>query len=1392
MAALGGLLAAAILKVVGDQIASAIGGQIKLQQNFEKDLKKMKMALESVDALLEDAGKRSVTDKATLLWLKRLKDTMYAISDMIDEFEADTEVISQPSARKVYVRYRNPSSLYFVVTLETKDMFSFKKYLAIMIPCITVVPKITMANKMEKMREDLEVITDQHKKFRLTEGTNANEPKVTDIRETWSIMETQIVGRTEEKEEILSSLFDSMTKEITILPIYGIGGLGKTTLAKMIYNNTQFKEYSQVWVYVSQTFDLKKIGNSIISQLSEKGKESEYTGMEMIHKSLQKLLANKKILIVLDDLWEGEEFHLQSLKDMLRVGKGGNVVVIVTTRDEDIAKKISTIKPYKLAPLTDDICWSIIKQKSVFESRDDNKEKLEKIGKVIAMKCAGVALAAKSLGHMLQSMNFGEWESVRDSDIWNVSSSQVLASLKLSYNDSYLKLCFAYCAIFPKGHKIIKDDLIRQWVSLGFSTWQLGERYISHLLGFSFLEHSKSPSTIKLYDEDITLLTMHDLVHDLARLVMDDEILVVGKGGNTEGIWYHYALLDDCSKPLGLESSKIRALRFMDCDKIELHHAAFSSAKSLRVLDLSECIIHKLPDSIGVLKQLRYLNAPRVQDAVIPNDIIKLSKLLYLNLHGSSKILALPESIGKIEGLAYLDLSGCSEIAKLPESFGRLKELVHLDLSNCSCIGGISEFLGSLTKLKYLNLSHCKKIGEMPEALGALSELEYLNLSFSSYLESCQEAEVLGTLNKLEYLNLSSEKCDLRKLPEALGTFIQLKYLNLSGCIEMSELPRSFRSLKNLVHLDLSYCYGIACLDEALAGLSNLQHLNLLGTSIMLLPENVTELSNLSNLEHLDLSDNLMSSIPESICNLRKLHTLNLAECSDLEKIPDSIGTMDSLKFLDISGCWGIIEAPQVGSSAISLPHFVVQPGDDGHSSSNLVLLQDMDPVVLKLTELENVKSVKEAQCINLMGKKKLEDLKLEWTREAERFVDHKILMENLVPPSTLKELEICGYSGASFPAWLVLDQLPNLEHLVLRGMANLEEWTTSHSSGEQHVLARLKIHDCPMLRIKPLPPKARKWVISKSDNVLSSWEECTGPHTNATSFFSAVTTMLKVENCNVPLHQWSLLQHFPGLSYLHIKSSVDLTGSPEVIQHLSSLKTLKLQDKYLEELPKWLNENMWQLTNLELNDCKNMASLPQWLGELTSLEELVLWDCAVLSSLPESIQHLTRLKKLNISRCPEFNHLGERVCLLPSSLEELNIWYCNGIKCLPEGMKQLTNLQTLNILHCPDLKQWCELEENIMKLAHIKEKVQVGCRDRWCTSRPVSGEEPQWQSSRGAEGMAEGEQEELQIGSSDCWNIFRGMTLRLLTDWRKMVGGTGRIELRSCLSKRLPEIPEK
>jgi hypothetical protein len=105
MSELGGMLAAALLKVVGDQIGSVIGGQITLQKNLSKDLERMKMALESVESVLEDGEARSIKDKSTRLWLKRLKVAMYAITDMIDEFETNTQAITQRSKKKVCIRH---------------------------------------------------------------------------------------------------------------------------------------------------------------------------------------------------------------------------------------------------------------------------------------------------------------------------------------------------------------------------------------------------------------------------------------------------------------------------------------------------------------------------------------------------------------------------------------------------------------------------------------------------------------------------------------------------------------------------------------------------------------------------------------------------------------------------------------------------------------------------------------------------------------------------------------------------------------------------------------------------------------------------------------------------------------------------------------------------------------------------------------------------------------------------------------------------------------------------------------------------------------------------------------------------------------------------------------
>ncbi|TVU50783.1 hypothetical protein EJB05_02173, partial [Eragrostis curvula] len=954
---------------------------------------------------------------------------------------------------------------------------------------------LAMHHLITKVGKEPKEITDQQQNLNFMISPTCHELESVDIREKSSDGgQGYIVGRTEEKKEILSSLLESMTQKIIILPIYGIGGIGKTTFAKMIYNDINFKHYSRVWVYVSPRFDLNKIGNSIISQVS--GNESQVKGKREIDNRLKNLLSDKKILIVLDDLWEDNSFQLKDLKDMLNLGESINTVILVTTRNERVAEKICTNhKPYKINSLTNDMCWHVIKEKCGFEARDD-REQLRDIGWNIALKCGGVALAAQSLGYMLQSMTFDEWMKVKDSDIWNESisedvslSNHVLASLKLSYNkgvalaaqylgymlpsmkfDEWMKVkdsdicnesisevvslsnhvlaslklsynnmapclrsCFTYCSVFPKGHRIAKvmveilrvvevsmlgksADILgsmRDYVAPGFEpSWLVPQN--EDALGFKgAADVVASRRASGAYHEDVTSFTMHDLVHDLARSIMGHEILDATKKGNTWGSSSCYALLTDCSKPLGLSTTStdiLKALLFLECDRIELCASAFSSATSLCVLDLSECSIQELPDSIDELKELRYLSAPGIQARSIPDSFTKLSKLHYLTISGS-EIVALPESIGEMEG--------------------------------------VSQSLGGLMKLQYLNLSDCMNIGDLPRTLGKLTKLQYLNLSNSSYLRVL-EAEVLGSLTRLTYLNLSSELSPLRMLPEALGNFIQLRNDNLYG-------------------------------------------------------------------------------VPETFGKLDKLHTLDLSYCCNLQMLPASISESISLKLLSMM-------ALEERDESILWP---VKAGD-GESNRTL---EAKNPTILVISKLEILKSAEEARRIKLKEKRRIEKLTLEWTNDvdyAKRFVEDIKVMGELVPPRTLRSLKLQGYNSQRFPTWVTciasilphlaeivmvdlpmcntlppLGQLLKLERLVITrmnsikkidskfyggpkafpklkyldvsNMESLEEWDYTTNLEMFHRLWKLCVSGCPKLTFKPSKPMGKNILIRASFPDLGS-----------------------------------------------------------------------------------------------------------------------------------------------------------------------------------------------------------------------------------------------------------------------------------------------------------------
>ncbi|CAM0948563.1 unnamed protein product [Alopecurus aequalis] len=1052
----------------------------------------------------------------------------------------------------------------------------------------TIVLENTIANEVKKSVEELYNITNQDRSLNYVLDNSSNVQQCTDIRETASdVEEALIIGRTEEKQKTLATLSGSITPEFTVLPIYGIGGIGKTTLAQLVFNDSQFAGYTRLWVYVSQNLDLNKIGNSIISQLS---KETHVVEKQMIHNKLRELLAGKKILIVLDDVWEKNPGTIKDLKAMLRLGVGSTVTIIVTTRDEAIAREIChTVEPYKLETLTDQICWEIIKQKTNFKDRVDKKQ-LKHIGRAIATRCGGVALAAQSLGYTLNGKTSDEWESVRDNYIWNVPCSEdpssgndeVLASLLLSYTHmpECLKLCFSYCAVFPKGHNIVKYDLIHQWIALGFTesskifnSMQLCEKYVTQLLGMSFLQYSKTSLSDGLGGKDVTLFTMHDLVHDLARVILDDQFSDKGSAG---GERCRYALLTDCIKPVQLSltsPTNIKALYFRDCGKLELRGDAFSLAMCLHVLDLSECLIQMLPDSVGQLKHLRYLHAPRIKARMTPDCITKLSELNYLNLRDSRNISALPDSIGDIKGLMHLDLSGSIGIRELPVSFAELKQLVYLDLSGC-----------------YMSI----------DVVG-FTKLQHLNLSGRS--------------------NLYNNR---RLLPEVIGNLTKLRYLNLSRCLVNRNL---FKVPEGLSHDEIN---------------------SLLGS-----------ITTLSNLEHLYLSQNYeLSSIPESIGNLRKLHTLDLSHCFFLKKLPDSMVKMVSLKVLNVGRCDRLDQSTIPLFNFVSLPHFVVHASSET-CSSNIILLNPTNPVELTVDRIENVNSAEEAQSIKLMEKQKIKELKFQWTVAARRFVDDEEVLEKLVPPSSVQILHIIGYENVSIPYWLMgisqylpnlrqinlcdfpwcknlpqLSKLPNLRWLDLCRMGSLEEWNTSYASGEEGrtellfpKLYNLSIKECAKLRIKPCLPRAMFFSIVDCDNVLLT-------HISASS--SSPITNLVVQKSKLPLCEWRLLHQLPALRSLTITSCSDLSLNQE-------------------ELPRW-SIKLKFLQELRLCGCRSMASLPRWLGELASLEKFMILCCDGVGSLPDSIQKLTKLDHLTIRGCPI-------------------------------------------------LKEWCESEENKMKLAHIRQK---------------------------------------------------------------------------------------
>ncbi|TYH23560.1 hypothetical protein ES288_A03G023400v1 [Gossypium darwinii] len=640
--------------------------RISLAWGVGEEFEKLKQTLAAIRAV---APNLELTH-----WLQKFKDACYEMEDLIDEFEIQAlrrQVLEQGSiGRKV------------------RHFFSGSNFLAI---------RFRMGNKIKKANEMLNEIAAKTANFHLTEKHETN--VIHRERETSSFVQTSsVIGRDEAKQHLVNFLKNPADGEdIPVLPTVRIGGIGKTTLAKLMFNEESVKSHFElrIWVCVTEDFDIKQLMIKIIK--SATGMNCKDMNKEELHKVLQDCLNGKRFFMVIDDVWNEDKKKLSELKDLL-CGEAQGSRIIVTTRSRK--------------HLSDENCLSLFLKLAFKEGEEKQHDNLVKIREGIVQKCKGVALAVKTLGSLLRSTRAQhEWEVVRDSELVKLKQEEndILPALKLSYDHLpwYLKQCFAFCSVFPKDFEFGHYRLIQLWMANGF----LQSRYENEEpedIGNRYLQELQSRSFFQQVEDDIvySAFKMHDLVHDLALSVAQNEMNSCN----------HYSTGNQDASQLPNNLGCLQSLFLLDeegkADSESLIAEGISGSKHLRNGN-----IKRLPNSICNLQSLQTLDLYEcrgIED--LPKDIREWNIVLKFSSDFGFKIPNYITNFGNFrlihQTLQHLFISNLENVLTLPTWFQHFTSLQILYVRNCSKLSSLPEGTHHLTALKILMIERCPKLSK--------------------------------------------------------------------------------------------------------------------------------------------------------------------------------------------------------------------------------------------------------------------------------------------------------------------------------------------------------------------------------------------------------------------------------------------------------------------------------------------------------------------------------------------------------------------------------------------------------------------------------------------------------------------------------------------------------